>query len=162
METPPEALEGLGLAAWRLDDAAVTFDARERAYRLYRQDGDREGDITGGYRRLDDAIQQRLGTSGVQDIFALGDADELHRLLTDAGFQQVEIEPVSMTARFPNPDAFLAGEIDVDTAAIPSMQHLDAQARQAITAAIGEDMEAPLLEVTEGDPFLSQLWYIPS
>jgi hypothetical protein len=90
VETPPEALEGLGLAAWRLDDAAVTFDARERAYRLYRQDGDREGDITGGYRRLDDAIQQRLGTSGVQDIFALGDADELHRLLTDAGFQQVE------------------------------------------------------------------------
>ena len=168
----PEALEGLGLAAWWLDDAAVTFDARERAYRLYRQDGDRqgaarmaiylaydyfsfrgeyavasgwnqrahrllegleptpeqgllavyegymelmrhndtamarslgsqaaelgrtlgmidlemlalaleglarvsEGDIAGGYRRLDDAIQQRLGTSGVQDIFALGDA----------------------------------------------------------------------------------------
>ena len=188
METPPEALEGLGLAAWWLDDAAVTFDARERAYRLYRQDGDpkgaarmaiylaydyfsfrgeyavasgwnqrahrllegleptpeqgllavyegymelmrhndtamarslgsqaaelgrtlgmidlemlalaleglarvSEGDITGGYRRLDDAIQQRLGTSGVQDIFALGVADELHRLLTDAGFQQME------------------------------------------------------------------------
>ena len=31
------ALEGLGMAAWWLDDAAVTFDARERAYRLYRQ-----------------------------------------------------------------------------------------------------------------------------
>jgi DNA-binding NarL/FixJ family response regulator len=31
----PEALEGLGLAAWWLDDAHVVFDARERAYRLY-------------------------------------------------------------------------------------------------------------------------------
>jgi ubiquinone/menaquinone biosynthesis C-methylase UbiE len=103
------------------------------------------------YQTLDDAIQQRLGMSGVQDIFALGDDDELHALLTDAGFQRVEIEPVSLTARFPDPEGFLAGEIDVDTAAIPSMQHLDDQARQALTTAIREDMEAPLREVTEDD-----------
>jgi len=38
-EETPEALEGLGLAAEWLDDAATTFDARERAYRLYRQQG---------------------------------------------------------------------------------------------------------------------------
>jgi LuxR family maltose regulon positive regulatory protein len=38
-----EALEGLGLAAWWLDDAAVTFDARERAYRAYRGHGDARG-----------------------------------------------------------------------------------------------------------------------
>jgi LuxR family transcriptional regulator, maltose regulon positive regulatory protein len=31
----PEALEGLGVAAWWLDLADVVFDARERAYRLY-------------------------------------------------------------------------------------------------------------------------------
>ncbi len=89
--------------------------------------------------------------SGVQEIFALGDAGELRMLLTDAGFQRVEIEPVSMTARFPGPEGFLAGEIDMDTAAIPSMQHLDAQERKAITAAIREDMEASLREVTEDD-----------
>jgi DNA-binding CsgD family transcriptional regulator len=35
-----EALEGLGLAAWWLDDAATMFDARERAYGLYRRVGD--------------------------------------------------------------------------------------------------------------------------
>jgi DNA-binding NarL/FixJ family response regulator len=39
----PEALEGLGMAAWWRDDAAVTFDARERAYHLYRQQGDYQG-----------------------------------------------------------------------------------------------------------------------
>jgi len=33
----PEALEHLGLAAWWLDDATLTFDARERAFRLYRE-----------------------------------------------------------------------------------------------------------------------------
>jgi len=99
--------------------------------------------------------------SGVQDIFALGGADELRRMLTDAGFQHVEINEVSMTARFPEPEWFLAGEIDVDTAAIPSMQHLDAQARLAITAAIHDDMKAALREVTKDDhvviPFHAQI-----
>jgi LuxR family transcriptional regulator, maltose regulon positive regulatory protein len=42
-EESAEALEGLGIAAWWRDDAAVTFDARERAYRRYRQQGDRQG-----------------------------------------------------------------------------------------------------------------------
>ena len=36
-EETPEALEGLGLAAWWLDLAEVVFDARERAYRGYRE-----------------------------------------------------------------------------------------------------------------------------
>jgi ATP/maltotriose-dependent transcriptional regulator MalT len=40
IEETPEALEGLGLAAWWLDLAAVVFDARERAYRAYRKRGD--------------------------------------------------------------------------------------------------------------------------
>ena len=39
----PQALEQLGLAAWWLDDAALTFDARERAYRIYRDQGDARG-----------------------------------------------------------------------------------------------------------------------
>lgn len=39
-EETPEALEGLGLAAWWLDLADVVFDARERAYRAYRNRGD--------------------------------------------------------------------------------------------------------------------------
>ena len=40
VEETPEALEGLGLAAWWLDLADVVFDSRERAYRAYRQRGD--------------------------------------------------------------------------------------------------------------------------
>ena len=38
----PEALEGLAMAAWWLDDAEVVFDARERAYRMYSERGDRQ------------------------------------------------------------------------------------------------------------------------
>jgi DNA-binding NarL/FixJ family response regulator len=36
----PESLEGLSWAAWWLDDADTVFDARERAFRLYRRRGD--------------------------------------------------------------------------------------------------------------------------
>ena len=47
----PEALEGLGLAAWWLDLADVVFDARERAYRLFlaarRSRGRRAGRASG-------------------------------------------------------------------------------------------------------------------
>jgi DNA-binding NarL/FixJ family response regulator len=38
--TDPEALEGLGLAGWWLDDAATVFDARQRAYQAYRERND--------------------------------------------------------------------------------------------------------------------------
>jgi hypothetical protein len=103
------------------------------------------------YQTLHDVIQERVGISALQDIFALGRTDELRRLTAMAGFQRVEIAPVSMTARFPNPDAFIAGEIEVDTAAIPSMQHLDAQARQAIVSAITADMKSPLQKVTRNN-----------
>src|SRR5262245_34627178 len=88
------------------------------------------------YQTLHKVIQERLGLSALQDIFALGIGDELRALAVDAGFHRVETEPFSLTARFPNPDAFIGGEIEVDTAAIPSMQHLDAHAREAIVAAI--------------------------
>jgi DNA-binding NarL/FixJ family response regulator len=37
----PEALEGLGIAAWWLDLADLVFDSRERAYRLYLARGER-------------------------------------------------------------------------------------------------------------------------
>ncbi len=103
------------------------------------------------YQTLDTVILRHLGASGVGDIFALGDSDELRTLLAGAGFHDVEIVPGSVTARFPHPALFLAGEIDVDTAAIPAMQHLDAAARRELVAAIAADMEGPLSRQTEGD-----------
>ena len=42
-EENPEALEGLGLAAWWLDLADMVFGVRERAYRLYRERDDSLG-----------------------------------------------------------------------------------------------------------------------
>ena len=100
------------------------------------------------YQNLHKVIQQRLGMSALQDIFALGSADDLRALAMRSGFRKAEIKPFSITARFPNPEAFIAGEIEVDTASIPSMQHLDSEAREAIVRAITSDMQSPLKEVT--------------
>jgi ubiquinone/menaquinone biosynthesis C-methylase UbiE len=100
------------------------------------------------YKTLHEVIQRLAGVSALQDIFALGSADKLSAMAAGAGFKRVEIIPVSMTARFPNPEGFLAGEIEVDTAAIPSMQHLDVPERQAIVAAIAADMRSSLQAVT--------------
>jgi len=103
------------------------------------------------YQTLHEVIERRAGISALQQIFAMGDDAELRRLLTGSGFRDVQIESSSLVSRFPDPQGFLAGEIDVDTAAIPSMQQLDGAARQEITAAIARDMDGPLREVTDGD-----------
>lgn len=113
------------------------------------------------YQTLHKVIQQRVGMSAVQDIFALGDVEQLRQLVMGAGFRRVDIAPFSLTARFPNPETFIAGEIEVDTAAIPSMQHLDDQSRRKIVAAITSDMQSSLEQVTHNNevvlPFHGQI-----
>ena len=103
------------------------------------------------YGTLDRAIARRLGTSGIADIFALGDGDALRALLMGAGFADVEIAPLSATVPMGNPAEFLFGEIAIDAASIPAMQHLDAAARQDLVASLQEEMAGPLREVTGGD-----------
>ena len=100
------------------------------------------------YQTLHKVIEERLGMSALQEIFALGNTSDLRGLALGAGFRRVDIKPLSLTARFPNPEAFIAGEIEVDTASIPSMQHLDSKAREAIVLAITRDMQSPLKELT--------------
>lgn len=103
------------------------------------------------YRTLDEVIERHLGASSVRDIFEFGDNSDLQAALADPGFRDITIESVSTTARFPSPDDFIAGEIDVDTAAIPAMQQLDPEARRDLVDTIREDMEPALRAVVESD-----------
>jgi len=103
------------------------------------------------YVVLDGVIRDRFGLSGVGDIFALGNRDQLRDLISAAGFDRIEITPFDLVARFPDPEAFLAGEIAVDTAAIPEMQHLDPSARAELVASTASSMHDALRDVTDGD-----------
>jgi LuxR family transcriptional regulator, maltose regulon positive regulatory protein len=76
----PEALEGLGLAAWWLDDAAATFDARERAYRLYRERGDRRGAA-----RMATWLSWDYSAFRGEPAIAIGWLQRAHRLLEGLG-----------------------------------------------------------------------------
>jgi LuxR family transcriptional regulator, maltose regulon positive regulatory protein len=64
--TPPEGaevLEGLSWAAWWLDDGDACLDARERAYRAYRDDGDARGAARMALWLSDDHVEFRGATA---------------------------------------------------------------------------------------------------
>ena len=103
------------------------------------------------YQTLDNVSRGRLGKSSVGAVFSLSDADEVRKLLINACFQDIEIESMSITARYPNPQEFLAWEIDVDPAETPALQNLDAEAQKAILVSLQLDMQAPLQEVIKGN-----------
>ena len=101
------------------------------------------------FQILHDVSQRHFGKSSVETVFSLGNSDELRQLLTNSGFRQVEIEPMSLTAHFPQPEEFLAWEIDIDPGEAPALQNLDKEAQQEILAAARQDMQSPLEEVMQ-------------
>ena len=103
------------------------------------------------YQTLDAVSRHRLGKSSVGAVFSLGDADEVRKLLTNAGFEDIEIESMSITARYPNPQEFLAWEIDVDPAETPALQNLDAETQKAVLVSLHAEMQAPLQEIIKGN-----------
>jgi ubiquinone/menaquinone biosynthesis C-methylase UbiE len=102
------------------------------------------------YAALDRAIERQLGQSTIGTIFALGDANALSEALDQAGFSNVAIASPSVVARPGPAETFLAGEIELDAAAIPAMQSLTRAERGTLVAAIAEEMAQPLAEVTVG------------
>jgi LuxR family transcriptional regulator, maltose regulon positive regulatory protein len=75
-EETPEAFEGLSWAAWWLDDSEIVFDARERAYRLYKN----RGDAAGAARMATWLACDQLDFSGALAV-ARGWLARAHRLL---------------------------------------------------------------------------------
>jgi ATP/maltotriose-dependent transcriptional regulator MalT len=74
----PEALEGLGMASWWLDDVPTTFDARRRAFHGYRTQGNRQGAC-----RLATALAWDHLLAGDQ-VVCRGWLQRAHRLMSDA------------------------------------------------------------------------------
>lgn len=88
-----------------------------------------------------EAIERHLGIPGAKLPFSLGDEAELRALLADAGFESIEIEQASITARFPDPERFLVELTHAASAAIPAMQQLDEAERQGVIDAVTREME---------------------
>lgn len=79
--------------------------------------------------------------------FSFGGADELRRMLTDAGFRRVEVTARSMDARFASADTFVETTTVAAAAVLPAYAHVvaDPAARAALVEASAE-ASRPLLE----------------
>jgi ATP/maltotriose-dependent transcriptional regulator MalT len=135
-----EAWEGIGWAAWWQADEAATFEARERAFRLYRETGE---DAAAG--RVATWLAADFREYRGEDGIGRGWLERAHRLL----------DPLAQTADY----GWLA-LIDADFA-LNVEGDLDAVARLAQEAAeIGRDQAVPDLEAVglslEGQALVSQ------
>ena len=99
----PEALEGLGRACWWLDDEPAILEARERAYRLYRERGDARGAARLALRLAKDAM-----VTHAEEAVANGWTERARRLLAD-------VEPCPEHALLAAGDAYSAFLLSGDT-----------------------------------------------
>ena len=98
----PEALEGLGRACWWLDDVTRVGEARERAYRAYRQRGDARGAARIALELAEDALIFRA-----EEAVWNGWTERARRLLAD-------LDPAPEHAVLAVRDAFFAFMLAAD------------------------------------------------
>ena len=99
------------------------------------------------YAALDEIIVRHLGTPILaRTIFSLGNADELRVLLERAGFQSAVVEPLSVTARIPDPATFVRLELAgaIEFGAVSALVRMDPAAREAALEAVQAEAEAAI------------------
>lgn len=108
------------------------------------------------YEALYNAAARRLGTTAfaLASPFSLNDPDELRGLFQTTGFQQVEVAPAIITARFPEPARFVQMTVLSSAAVLPAFGQLDSEARKALVEAVTQDIEPVLRSYTDGDAIL--------
>jgi ubiquinone/menaquinone biosynthesis C-methylase UbiE len=111
----------------------------------------RELDQNPFFATFDRAVRRRIASPALETPFSLGDPAALAVLLQEAGFGNVSVEPVTIEANYTQPDRFVELQVAASAAAIPDLQTLDVAERDALIAAIREDLAQPVQEATFGD-----------
>lgn len=108
------------------------------------------------YEALYDAAARRLGTtaSALASPFSLNDPDELRGLFQSAGFQQVEVAPAMITARFPEPARFVQMTVLSSAAVLPVFAQMEPAARKELVEAVAQDLQPMLRSYIDGDAIL--------
>ncbi|MGH9796475.1 MAG: class I SAM-dependent methyltransferase [Candidatus Acidiferrales bacterium] len=96
------------------------------------------------YEALLTATARHLGVTlaAVDVSFSLWDADELRALLSDAGFQRVEIVPRSLDVHLPEPERFAQLTVLGAATSISAFARLDAAERSTLVDAITAETQA--------------------
>lgn len=94
---------------------------------------------------LDEIIARQTGYPVFgPTVFSLGDTDALHALLQQAGFRDIEVEPVAAAVRFPDPTAFVTMQLRGAAAAVPGLAAMD-PATLSATIGVVQESAKPVL-----------------
>lgn len=95
------------------------------------------------HEAMNEVVVRHLGTPTIAAAFS-GNAPELEALLSGSGFEDVAIEPVSMTLRFPSADRFVRLSVLAGAAVTPVLAELDEAERATLVEAMQQDVGAKL------------------
>lgn len=105
------------------------------------------------YEALFEATTRHLNAA-ISDValpFSLGDAAELRSLLSDSGFERIEVTPRSLDIHLPSPERFVQLTVLGAATSIPAFAQLDTAARSALVAAVTGETEAVAQHYRDGD-----------
>lgn len=98
-----------------------------------------------------DVVRRQLGTPAVETSFAVGNRDMLQSLFTEAEFVDIDITVDQKDITFPSPDRFLELGVAGIMAAVPAMQTMSAEERQALIGAVKDEMAEPFQQFVRGN-----------
>ena len=97
------------------------------------------------YLTFNNVMINRLKLPALAAPFSFGEVEPLREALTEAGFREVEVIPVSHFITFPSIDIFIQASIIGSAAVIQELARLDAGAKTNLADQITQDM-TPILE----------------
>jgi SAM-dependent methyltransferase len=101
------------------------------------------------YREFNAALVRHLGMPALAAPFSMGDAGQLERLLTDAGFTRIEVLPISHPVRFESAQVFIAISMFASAAAVTALSTLDEGVRAGLVEKIGQELRETLARYEE-------------
>ncbi len=105
------------------------------------------------HEALNEAVVRHLDTPVLAAAFS-GNAPELEALLAGNDFEDVAVEPVSMTLRFPSADRFVRLSALAAAAVLPVFAELDEAERATLVEAIQQDAGATLRRYTNDNEII--------
>ncbi len=103
------------------------------------------------YAAMAPIVRRQLGVPALEVPFGLSDADELRALFTAAGFGAVQLEPVGLTTRYPQPDQFATLFLTSIVASIATLHETTLAAREQLIAALRGELDRVLQDFIVGD-----------
>ncbi len=97
------------------------------------------------YQTFNDVLIGHMRIPALAAPFAFGEIEPLHNALTEAGFHDVEVIPVSHSIQFPGISIYIQASIIGSAAVIQELARLDADSKTQLADQITHDM-TPVLE----------------